>query len=106
MEEPIKIPINLQECFHSLNMLVGEEDKEYFKNLTDKDEIINFHFTVGMWIRNNWGLWKENQPESILKEYFEARGVYHPDSISTMILEFYYDWLNNENDAWQKFDKL
>lgn len=26
-----------------------------------KDELFQLHFGLGMWIRNNWGLWKGNK---------------------------------------------
>ena len=59
------------------------------------------HFSLGMYLRNNWGLWGGSR----LSHYFETRGVQHPDSMSGLIIEYYYDWLNNRNEDWMEFDK-
>ena len=48
---------------------------------------------LGMWIRNNWGLWKRKK----LADYFNTIGVYHPDDMSGIILTSYYRELNGEN---------
>ena len=53
-----------------------------------------------MWLRNNWGLWGGSR----LQKYMLERKIQHPDSMSAIILEFYYDWLNEQNDEWIKFE--
>jgi hypothetical protein len=46
----IKIPQTKQEAFAQLDVLLSEKEK---KELII-GEAIEFHFTLGMWIRNNW----------------------------------------------------
>ena len=77
------------------------KDKDEIKNLKNKKETIKYHHTLGMWVRNNWGLWGGSR----LQKYFLDKKVNHPDGMSGLILEFYYDWLNNINDDWQEWSK-
>jgi len=42
-------------------------------------------FELGMWIRNNWGLWKQ----SVLAQWFFRKGIYHPDYMSGIVLLSY-----------------
>lgn len=64
-----------------------------------EDAIAHIHFTTGTWIRNNWGL----RGHSRLKKYFQTKGVYNPEVMSSIIFGFYYDWLKKENSAWEKW---
>lgn len=45
-----KIPQTKQEAFAQLDEMLSEKDK----NELVKGEAIEFHFSLGMWIRNNW----------------------------------------------------
>lgn len=62
------------------------------KNLKDNDPV-SFHFTTGMQVRNEWGLWKLG---SELNKEFNAIGIYHPDDMSGIILETAYRILNGK----------
>jgi hypothetical protein len=75
--------------------------KQEIKNLKDRSETINYHLGLGMQLRNSWGLWGGSR----LQKYLLDKKVNHPDSMSSLILDFYYDWLNNNNDAWTKWMK-
>lgn len=50
------------------------------------------HFGLGMWIRNNWGLWGESR----LVFYFNSICIYHPDDMSTIILDAFWCRLHSE----------
>ncbi len=100
-KKKIKKPTNLEECFQALNVLLKQEDIEEIRNLPSKSKVIKYHFGIGGWMRNNWGLWKG----SILQKYLLERGVGHPDSMSDTILNFYHDWLNDRHEEWKEFDK-
>ena len=93
-EDPLNdiyIPKDLKDCFLQLDNLLSAGDKEQIKNLKDRSETIRYHFNLGLWIRNNWGLWRDSR----LQKYFMDRKIFHPDDMSSLILENYYDWLNN-----------
>ena len=96
----VYIPKNLEDCFIQLDKLLSDEDKKTIKQLADRKETIQYHHSLGMWLRNNWGLWGGSR----LQKYMLGRKIEHPDEISAIILEFYYDWLNEQNDEWTKFD--
>jgi hypothetical protein len=97
----VYIPKNILDCFLTLNKLLSKSDVDSIKSLPNREATIKYHLGFGMWLRNNWGLWGGSR----LQKYFYDRKVNHPDSMSAMILEFYYDWLNNRNEDWMKFDK-
>ncbi|WP_196939121.1 DUF6794 domain-containing protein [Sphingobacterium pedocola] len=93
----VYIPKNLEECFSQLNIILKPVDLEKLKSSAG----INYHMGLGMWIRNNWGLWGASR----LQQYFIKRGYSDPDSISSVILDNYISWLNGETDiaeAWEK----
>jgi len=94
------IPKNLEECFLELNKILKPKDIETIKNLKSKDDLSLYHFGLGMWLRNNWGLWGGSR----LQQYFFKKGIDHPDNISGIILSYYYDWLNGQNDEWKIFE--
>lgn len=98
--EGIYIPKNLEECFIQLDKILKPKDIETIKNLKSKDDMSNYHFGLGLWIRNNWGLWGGSR----LQIYFFNKGVNHPDNMSGIILEYYYEWLHNENENWKNFE--
>ena len=45
-----KIPHTKQEAFAQLDAMLSEKDKSEFAN----GDAIEYHFSLGMWIRNNW----------------------------------------------------
>ena len=83
----IYIPKDIDEAIDSLDAIISPEDKRY---ITDSLSLEDFgarcHFSLGMWIRNNWGLWGGSR----LQRYFVEKNVYHPDDMSGEILNAYY----------------
>ncbi len=98
----IYIPKNIEDCFHTLNNIMKKEDIDKIKNIKSNNDLSAYHFGIGLWMRNNWGLWVGSR----LSEYFHSRNINHPDSISSRILSFYHEWLNDKNSAWEKFHIL
>ena len=45
------LPTSQKECFAQLDKMLSETDK---KAIVKADDIFEFHFTLGLWIRNNW----------------------------------------------------
>ena len=85
------IPATLEECFVKLDKIL---DSESIKKITSmkEDEIFNLHFSLGMWIRNNWGLWEGSE----LSKWFNSLGIYHPDDMSGIILQSYWRYKHNQ----------
>lgn len=82
MEEEIFLPRSLDEVFIYLDNEISDEDKEYIK----EHKAIEFHHTLGQWIRNTFCLWNK---ESGLKTQLEEKGFKHPDDMSNYIIEEY-----------------
>lgn len=91
----VYIPRNFAECFSELDKLLSEVDKKEMLSLPKREDMIQYHLGLGMWIRNNWGLWGGSR----LQKYFTDKGVKHPDDMSVSILYRYYDWLHGKKDA-------
>ncbi len=87
----VYIPMDLDDCCVQLDQLLSEEDKEFIKGLPKEDILKHLHFGLGMWIRNNWGLWGGSRLQKYLFDISD-----HPDGMSSIILEYYYDWLHKE----------
>ena len=76
-----------KECFALLDEMLSEADK---KAIVEAEDLIEFHFTLDLWIRNNW-LYERNEEE--LESLSKAFGVDIPffaaDDLSSEILEAY-----------------
>ena len=80
------IPKTKKECFALLDEMLSEEDK---RAIVEKNEF-ELHFTLGLWIRNNW-LHPQSQEETeeLLKSFGKDSMFCHPDDSSSIILEAY-----------------
>lgn len=55
-----------------------------------QDDLIALHFGLGMWIRNNLGLWSEN------RALLESTAMHNPDDASGVIIEALWRRLREE----------
>jgi len=85
------IPKDLDECFVQLEKLLKPEDIEKLRGGTEKD-MIQYHFSLGRWVRNNWGLWGRSR----LAKWFNTQGIEHPDDMSGIIFDSFWRHLNNK----------
>ena len=53
-----KIPHTKQEAFDQLDKMLSEKDKSELAN----GDAIEFHFSLGLWIRNNW-IYQQNEED-------------------------------------------
>lgn len=74
------IPKNIDKALSALDKMISQEDKIYLK----ENGAISVHFSLGMWIRNNWGLWEESD---FYKYLYEKTGLMHPDDMSNYVIE-------------------
>lgn len=89
--EPVYIPANLEECFAELGKLLPKDELKEFKDGEEDKAVSVAHFGLGMWMRNNWGLWSGSR----LAKHFNEMGVFHPDDMSGIILRSFHRHLNN-----------
>ena len=86
------IPATLEDAYKALDELLYPEEIAYIKNLAE-DDMIELHFSLGLWIRNNW-LYPTNS--RLTKAVLEQNpDVSHPDDMSYFILVGYHRYLNN-----------
>lgn len=95
------IPENLAVCFPTLDSLLTPKQRADFKALPSRDATIRYHHGLGMWLRNNWSLWGGSR----LQTYFLRRGIGHPDAMTPVILEHYWDWLHGQRETWKTWEK-
>lgn len=90
------IPNNLEQAIEYLDKELTQRDKEYlFKEylVSLEKAALSVHHSLGRWIRNNWGLWNEEDNE--LKASLKNLGYEHPDDMSNYIIEQYLKHLKN-----------
>ena len=87
------IPKTKQEAFAQLDEMLSEKDK---KDLVVGDAI-EFHFSLGMWIRNNWIYeQKEEDVTRLAKAFRMDYIVFDPDGLSGKIIEYYQRYLKRK----------
>lgn len=95
----IIIPKTNRECYALLDEMLSEEEKQA---IIEKG-IYELHFTLGMWIRNNW-IYPQSveETEALLKTFSKKPQFYHPDDCSSIILEAYRKHLKRKEMQKQK----
>ncbi len=88
-EDEHDFPKTIQEAVRLLQRLVPEPEQAKIAAMSE-DELINQHFGLGMWIRNNLGLW---EPDSVL---VRATGQIEPDDASTVIIRAFWQRLRDD----------
>lgn len=96
--ETIYIPMDLPDCMRQLDSILTPENKEWILSVEEKDFLARTHLALGMWIRNNWGLWAGSR----LATYFDEQGIHHPDDMSGVILRCYYHYIRGEKVNYQR----
>ncbi len=86
----VNTPNNLKEAHTELIRLLPADVVSQMKQ-GSQDDMIQYHFSIGMWIRNKWGLWQG----SMLSKYLDSLGVKEPDEQSGVILNTFWRRLNN-----------
>jgi hypothetical protein len=87
----MEIPKKLEECYLVLENI---EDLTTWLNNSENSATANAHHSIGQWIRNNWGLWKE---EGELYKWFKENEINHPDDMSSIILTSFYRYKKNQD---------
>lgn len=93
----------LQDYFHMLDRELTEEEQQ---ELAECEDTIDYHFGLGMWIRNTWiypdrnhtlmRLIKEWRNDNSLTDDEDELEYFHPDSISSAFLELYQKYLQTK----------
>jgi hypothetical protein len=83
------VPRDIKGCLQVLDRLLSEQDRTTLKTIG----AVEAHFSLGTWIRNNWGMWAGSR----LYAYFERSGLSHPEGQSGLILDTYVRYLRGES---------
>ena len=86
-------PETLDEAAGVVIATLSDEDKTYIAGMAEGD-LIGLHFSLGMWIRNNLGLWQGNQ--ELMQSIRQRTPAIHPDDVSMVIIE----------EAWKRLRDL
>ncbi len=86
-----KILKDLLKKFEALKKEMSAEDLKLYRE-TDEDELGMFHHSLGMHIRNEWGLWGDSE----LSKFFTEKFYYHPDDMSGVLLDLFHQYLNGK----------
>jgi hypothetical protein len=80
-------PRTVDEAVDRLISVLSDENKQVIRDNTEGN-LIDYHFGLGMYIRNQFGLWAGNK--ALLESCVAQRGhalVSHPDYASAIIIE-------------------
>jgi hypothetical protein len=76
----IQKPCNLRAAHKELDTIFSKDGI----TIDEKTKMIQYHFSIGMWMRNNWGFLND---KSHLIPYFESKHISQPDDMSEYILD-------------------
>jgi hypothetical protein len=92
-------PKDFNESLTQLDRIIPDSTKTKIKSMTENDFIAQTHFSTGMWIRNNWlydrYLFGLIVTKSDLRKDLTAKGLFHNDDMSSVILCSFHRQLNN-----------
>lgn len=87
------VPKTKNEAFAQLDAMLSEEEKSELA----KSDPIDYHFTLGMWIRNNW-IYEQNEEDvkRLAKAFRTEMPFLEADELSMKIIEYYQRYLKRK----------
>lgn len=85
------LPTSKEQCFGILDGMLSENDRKVIAN---SEEMMDLHFGLGMWIRNNWIY---GMDEKVTDLFLPGMG-FMPDMASDMILSEYQQYLKEKHN--------
>jgi hypothetical protein len=83
--EDAYVPADVFEAIEVLDRELPRRARSQLRQAEEEDLIL-FHFGLGMGLRNDWGLWRDSR----LAHYFRGLGVDDADEMSGVILAAYH----------------
>ena len=88
-----KIPQTKNDAFVQLDAMLSEREKSELV----KSDPIEYHFSLGMWIRNNWIYEQEAEDIKRLAKAFRTEILFfEADDLSMKIIEYYQRYLKRK----------
>lgn len=91
-----KYPTTISESVDSLLKVLSVEDKALIKHTLYKN-LYMFHHGFGTWIRNNFGLWGDNDSLIFNCAKSKESNFIHPDDASGIIIDSLWNKLQKQN---------
>lgn len=79
-------PRDLKNAMYALGKIIDHDTRRVIQELDEEYISAELHHSLGRHIRNEWGLWKG----SALQKWFRARGIWHADDMSGIIIASYW----------------
>ena len=89
----IYIPTDIYDAFGQIDGFLSDSAKQETIEMSEREFAAGMHFGLGIWMRNNWGLWNGSR----LSKYFNDCGIFHADDMSGIILDSYHRYLRNDD---------
>ena len=86
-------PLTKRIAYARLDKRLSEEDK---KAILKASDMIEFHFSLGMWIRNTWIYGNEKERVEALAKDLGEDLWFSPDDLSSTILDGYKKYLKKK----------
>ena len=86
-------PLTKEIAYARLDKRLSEEDKNAILKAKDT---IEFHFSIGLWIRNTWIYGNEGERVEALAKDLGETFIFDADSISSALLDGYKKHLKKE----------
>ena len=77
-------PTTIDEAVSVVIAMLPDEDRSSIAAMPES-ELMGMHFGLGMWIRNNLGLWQDHG--ALMQSVRNHNPGAQPDDVSTMIIE-------------------
>ncbi len=85
----LNYPKTISEAVDILMHILSKEDLDKLKSMSE-DDLIDLHFGLGNWIRNEFGLWNENY------ELMQDCRAKNQDDASSVIIKALWDKLKKK----------
>lgn len=86
------IPKDFADCFKQLDSLLTDKQIRAIQSLSNRRDVEWFDMSIGLWIRNHWGLWEGSRLSQYLSHYKLTAPIFQ----SNAILQYYYDYLHGD----------
>jgi hypothetical protein len=91
------LSINLQKCYDILDEMLDDETIQEIMEMKKEDSMIEYHFSIGMYIRNYWLRHGTFEMHELLSRELKLTSFkFQLDDISSIILETYWYYLHNK----------
>lgn len=102
----VYIPKDFSDAFRTLDGMLSKEQRDSIRAMSNGQFLNGAHYGLGMWIRNNWGLWGDSRFKGYLIRILNIRKeLAHADILSDYVLSGYYEYLTDKKFSIKEYEK-